>query len=210
MTIDVKQATDKIVLNAADLTIGKATFDGKAASVSYDKAQGQITVALPAAASVGRHTMTFAWTGKINQTAAGFFSIDYTNPDGSKARMLVTQFEAPDARRFAPMWDEPGFKATFKLSAVAPGDQTAFSNMPTTSIEKQANGTKLYHFDVTPKMSSYLLFLGMGDVQRKTIMDGKTEIGVITRRGVVDQGDYALQSAKRILDSVERRAQEES
>ena len=200
VTIDVKQATDKIVLNAADLTIGKATFDGKAASVSYDKAQGQITVALPAAASVGRHTMTFAWTGKINQTAAGFFSIDYTNPDGSKARMLVTQFEAPDARRFAPMWDEPGFKATFKLSAVAPGDQTAFSNMPTTSVEKQANGTKLYHFDVTPKMSSYLLFLGMGDVQRKTIMDGKTEIGVITRRGVVDQGDYALQSAKRILD----------
>ncbi|MGN6279471.1 MAG: M1 family metallopeptidase [Sphingomonas sp.] len=200
VTVDVKQATSKIVLNAADLDISKATFDGKAATVSYDKDLGQITVALPAQASVGQHKMTFAWTGKINQTAAGFFAIDYNNKDGSKARMLVTQFEAPDARRFAPMWDEPGFKATFKLSAVAPGDQAAFSNMPTTSVEKQANGTKLYHFDVTPKMSSYLLFLGMGDVERKTMMDGKTEIGVITRRGVVDQGDYALQSAKRVLD----------
>ena len=41
--------------------------------------------------------MTFAWTGKINETAAGFFAIDYTNKDGSKARMLVTQFEAADA-----------------------------------------------------------------------------------------------------------------
>jgi aminopeptidase N len=200
VTVDVRQATDRIVLNAADLRISKATFDGKAAPVSYDKGLGQITVTLPAAASVGRHTMTFDWTGKINQTAAGFFAIDYTNKDGSKARMLATQFEAPDARRFAPMWDEPGFKATFRLSAVAPGDQTAFSNMPTSSIEKRADGSKLYHFDVTPKMSSYLLFLGMGDVERKTIMDGKTEIGVITRRGVVDQGDYALQSAKRVLD----------
>ncbi|TPG42792.1 M1 family peptidase [Sphingomonas koreensis] len=200
VTIDVKQATDKIVLNAANLDISKVTFDGKAATVSYDKTQGQITVALPTAASIGTHAMTFAWTGKINESAAGFFAIDYTNPDGSAARMLVTQFEAPDARRFAPMWDEPGFKATFKLSAVAPGNQTAFSNMPTSSIDKQADGTKLYHFDVTPKMSSYLLFLGMGDVERKTIMDGKTEIGVITRRGVVDQGDYALQSAKRVLD----------
>lgn len=200
VTVDVKQATSTITLNAADLDISKATFDGKAAAVSYDKAQGQITVTLPAAASIGQHVMTFAWTGKINETSAGFFAIDYTNKDGSKARMLVTQFEAPDARRFAPMWDEPGFKATFKLSAVAPGDQTAFSNMPTSSIDKQADGTKLYHFDVTPKMSSYLLFLGMGDVERKTIQDGKVEIGVITRRGVVDQGDYALQSAKRVLD----------
>ncbi len=48
-------------------------------------------------------------------------------------------------------------------------------------------------------MSSYLLFLGMGDVERKTVMSGKTEIGIITRRGVVDQGDYALAEAKRLL-----------
>src|SRR5690242_8683765 len=73
VTVDVKQATNKIVLNAADLDISKATFDGKAATVSYDKGLGQITVALPAQASVGQHKMTFAWTGKINQTAAGFF-----------------------------------------------------------------------------------------------------------------------------------------
>ncbi len=30
-------------------------------------------------------------------------------------------------------------------------------------------------------------------------MVGKTEIGIITRKGAVDQGDYALASAKRIL-----------
>ncbi len=199
VTIDVKQATQTIQLNAADLTIGTATFDGRPASVKTDAAAQRLTVTLPKAASVGRHTLSFAWTGKINQSAAGLFAIDYTNTDGSSSRMLATQFEAPDARRFAPMWDEPAFKAKFRLSAVAPGQQLAFSNMPASAITKQADGTQLYRFAETPLMSSYLLFLGMGDMERKTAMAGNVEIGIISRKGVVDQGDYALASAKTLL-----------
>ena len=199
VTIDVKQATQTIQLNAADLTIGTATFDGRPASVKTDAAAQLLTVTLPKAASVGRHTLSFAWTGKINQSAAGLFAIDYTNTDGSSSRMLATQFEAPDARRFAPMWDEPAFKAKFRLSAVAPGQQLAFSNMPASAITKQADGTQLYRFAETPLMSSYLLFLGMGDMERKTAMAGNVEIGIISRKGVVDQGDYALASAKTLL-----------
>ncbi len=199
VTIDVKQATQTIQLNAADLTIGTATFDGRPASVKTDAAAQRLTVTLPKAASVGRHTLSFAWTGKINQSAAGLFAIDYTNTDGSSSRMLATQFEAPDARRFAPMWDEPAFKAKFRLSAVAPGQQLAFSNMPASAITKQADGSQLYRFAETPLMSSYLLFLGMGDMERKTAMAGNVEIGIISRKGVVDQGDYALASAKTLL-----------
>lgn len=198
VTIDVKQATTEIILNAADLAITSATFDGKLASFTLMPETQQLVVKLPAAAKPGAHVMTFAWSGKINDAANGLFAIDYTNPDGSAARMLVTQFEAPDARRFAPMWDEPSFKAKFKLSAVAPAKQTAFSNMPAT-ITTREDGKQIFSFGETPVMSSYLLFLGMGDVERKTVMAGKTEIGVITRRGVIDQGDYALAEAKRLL-----------
>ncbi|MEG3177467.1 M1 family metallopeptidase [Sphingomonas sp. RB3P16] len=199
VTIAVARATRTIVLDAADLKISRAMVDGAAVPFAIDATKQQLTLTLPSALAAGQHRVQFAWTGTINTSAAGLFAIDYGNPDGSSSRMLVTQFEAPDARRFAPMWDEPGLKATFRLSAVAPGDQSAFSNMPVASMTKQGDGTKLYHFAETPKMSSYLLFLGMGDVERKTVMAGKTEIGVITRRGVVDQGDYALESAKRLL-----------
>ena len=199
VTIAVARATRTIVLNAADLKISTATLDGRAVPFRLDATRQQLTLTLPTAIAIGEHKLHFAWTGTINTSAAGLFAIDYSNPDGAKARMLVTQFEAPDARRFAPMWDEPAYKATFALSAVAPGDQTAFSNMPTIGVTKQGDGTKLYRFAATPKMSSYLLFLGMGDVERKTVMAGKTEIGIITRRGVVDQGDYALAQAKRLL-----------
>ncbi|MEI5687392.1 M1 family metallopeptidase [Sphingomonas kyungheensis] len=197
--IDVKATTPTITLNAADLAIASARFDGKAVPFALDKDKQQLVLTLPAAAAVGRHSVAFSWTGKINQSAAGLFAIDYTNQDGSKARMLATQFEAPDARRFAPMWDEPAFKAKFRLRAIAPGGQLAFSNMPAASVAKQADGTQLYTFAETPVMSSYLLYLGMGDLERKTVQAGNVEIGVITRRGVVDQGDYALAEAKRLL-----------
>ncbi|CAN5323210.1 M1 family metallopeptidase [soil metagenome] len=199
VTVTVLEATKTVTLNAAELDITTATFDGKKAAFTLDADKQQMTTTLPKAAKVGTHTLTFAWKGKINTTSAGFFAIDYANPDGKPARMLATQFEAPDARRFAPMWDEPSFKATFKLSAVAPAGQTAFSNLPATNVTKQPDGSQLYNFGVSPKMSSYLLFLGMGDVERHTVMSGKTEIGVITRRGVGDQTGYALEAAKNIL-----------
>ncbi|MBX9797125.1 M1 family metallopeptidase [Sphingomonas sp.] len=198
ITVTVKAPTRTVTLNAADLDIGSATIDGRKATLTADDKQQRITLTAAAPLKPGTHTLAFQWKGKINDTAAGFFAIDYKNADGTSARMLATQFEAPDARRFAPMFDEPSFKARFKLSAVAPAGQLAFSNMPAT-VSKLADGRQLYSFATSPVMSSYLLFLGMGDVERKTVMAGKTEIGIITRRGVVDQGDYALAEAKRLL-----------
>lgn len=197
--VDVRQATKTIVLNAAELAVSRATFDGKPVPFTMDKAAQTLTLTLPQAASVGRHKVGFAWTGTINRSANGLFAIDYSNADGSQSRMLATQFEAPDARRFAPMWDEPAFKAKFRLSATAPKGQMAISNMPVASVAAQADGTQLYRFGETPVMSSYLLYFGSGDLDRKTVNASGVEIGVVSRKGVVDQGDYALGSASKLL-----------
>lgn len=196
--VAVTRQTRTIVLNANDITLGQVTFDGRQVPFAMNADDQQLTVTLPRAANAGEHTMTFTWNGRINTTAAGFFAIDYTNDDGSHARMLATQFEAPDARRFAPMWDEPAFKARFTLNVMAPGDQTAFSNMPAQSVTR-VGSNRLYRFQQSPLMSSYLLFLGLGDIERRTVMAGPTEIGIITRRGVADRGTYALEQARRIL-----------
>jgi aminopeptidase N len=199
VSVDVREATRAVTLNAADLDVTRATWDGQAVSVKTDKDAQTLTVALPAAAAPGRHALAFQYKGVINKAANGLFAIDYTNTDGTPDRMLATQFEAPDARRFAPMWDEPSFKARFRLSATAPAGQLAFSNMPAASVTTNPDGTQLYRFGETPVMSSYLLFLGMGNMERRTVQAGKTEIGVITRKGVSAQGDYALAQAKRLL-----------
>ena len=199
IAVDVREPVRTLTLNAADLDVTAATFDGANATVRADTDAQTLTVTLPTTTTAGRHTLALRWSGKINTSAAGLFAIDYNNADGSPSRMLATQFEAPDARRFAPMWDEPDFKARFKLATIAPAGQLAFSNMPATSVATTADGKQLYRFGETPVMSSYLLFLGMGDLERRTVMAGKTEIGVITRRGVSAQGDYALAQAKRLL-----------
>ena len=200
ITVSVSRPTRWIVMNAADLVIRKARLDGGVAPIDMSldtKAQTlMLTFARPVAA--GTHRISLDWTGKIFQSAAGLFAVDYKDGSADK-RMLVTQFEATDGRRFAPMWDEPARKATFTLSVATPKGQSSFSNMPIASISPGPDGKNWVSFRQTPKMSSYLLFFGQGDVERRTRMVGKTEIGVITRRGVIDQGQYALDSAARLL-----------
>jgi aminopeptidase N len=200
VTITVAAPTRTITLNAADLTIGGVRLDdGATPKVTLNEAAQTLTLAFAAPVTPGTHRLSIAFAGKINQSAAGLFAVDYKNDRGGDERLLVTQFEAADGRRFAPMWDEPARKATFRLTAATPDGDTAFSNMPVESKVKAANGKTLVTFATTPKMSSYLLFLGMGNVERRTRQVGNTEIGVITRRGAIDQGDYALASAARLL-----------
>jgi aminopeptidase N len=196
ITITVTKPTQTLTLNAADLKVQSAALDTiPATAIALDEAVQTLTLSFAAPISVGDHKLALAFTGKINTSASGLFAVDYQGIDGKPARMLATQFEAPDARRFAPMWDEPSYKATFTLAAYAPAGQSAYSNMPVERQQPAEGGGTVFHFAKTPKMSTYLLFLGLGDVERKTRMAGKVEVGVITRRGVVDQGDYALDAA---------------
>lgn len=195
----VTKPTTTLTLNAADLVISNVKLDGMTAkSVTIDAPAQTATFTFAKPVAAGAHKLSLTYTGKIYQSAAGLFALDYPTKAGNE-RMLLTQFEAPDARRFAPMWDEPGIKATFTLSVDAPKGQTAFSNMPQTALAKHADGSTTTTFNQTPKMSSYLLFMGVGNVERHTMMSGKTEIGVITRKGAGNQADYALASAARIL-----------
>ena len=200
ITVTVLRPTRTIVMNAADLTVDKALLDGRTAptKISFDTKAETVSFAFAQPIAPGAHRIALDFAGKIYQSAAGLFAVDYKDGSADK-RMLVTQFEATDGRRFAPMWDEPGRKATFTISVATPRGQQSFSNMPIASTRPGADGKTWISFRQTPKMSSYLLFFGQGDVERRTRMVGKTEIGVITRRGVADQGRYALDSAARLL-----------
>jgi aminopeptidase N len=196
--IAIARPVSRLTLNAVDINVASAKLEnGEVGKVSSSATDQTMTFTFAKPLAVGTHSLSLTYTGKIYRSAAGLFAIDYDGKNG-KQRMLITQFEAPDARRFAPMWDEPGFKTSFKLSSFAPDGLTALSNMPVASTEKAPGGT-VYHFQTTPKMSSYLLFLGIGDIERKTVKQGETEIGIVTRRGVADQGDYALASAQKLL-----------
>ncbi|SOU02922.1 aminopeptidase [Xanthomonas arboricola pv. fragariae] len=202
--ISVLQATDRIVLQAANLSLARGTLTQKggkpqAATVSTDADAQTATFAFDKPLAVGEYVLSIDYSGVINTQANGLFALDYTTAQGAR-RALFTQFENSDARRFIPSWDEPNFKATFDLAINAPAGQMAVSNMPVASSKPGANGRTRIAFQTSPKMSTYLLFVSVGDFERATVTaDNGTEIGVIAQKGKVDQAQFALESGRDVL-----------
>jgi aminopeptidase N len=194
ITLRAAKPTSRIVLNASDLAIARASLDGAPAKVTLDAKAQTATFILAKPASAGRHVLSIAYAGKVQDGPAGLFHIDY---DGG--RMLMTQFEPADARRFLPVFDEPAKKATFTVTAVVPVGQMAVSNMPVASTTPAAGGLKTVRFSTTPKMSSYLLFFGLGDLERISAKVGDTDVGVVIRKGEAEKGRYALGAATQLL-----------
>lgn len=202
--VTVQQATNSITLHAADLKLASASLapaKGKAMTprIETDADAQTATFTFDAPLKPGAYTLAIDYTGVINTQANGLFALDYTDVDGKPRRGLFTQFEAPDARRMVPSWDEPFYKATFDLKALVPSDQMAVSNMPVTSRQDMGNGKTMVTFGTSPRMSTYLLYFGLGDMERRTAQSGNTEIGVITQRGKLEQAQYGLDAATQIL-----------
>ncbi|WBO24253.1 M1 family metallopeptidase [Sphingomonas abietis] len=199
IAIDIHAATRTITLNALELTIDRASLAGAGTpTIAYDPELQTVTLTFAKPLAAGRYTLDLAYHGKINRSSQGLFALDYDTPQGKK-RMLATQFEAADARRFVPSFDEPDLKAVFGLTVTAPKDQFAVSNMPIAQQTDIGGGLSRVTFQPSPKMSSYLMYLGIGDMQRiHEDVDG-VDVGVIVRRGATDQAHYALDAAAHIL-----------
>ncbi|MDZ7894319.1 MAG: M1 family metallopeptidase [Sphingobium sp.] len=202
--LDVTQPTQTLVLNAADLTIAKATIapaGGKAiaGTAKVDADAQTVTLDFGKPLKAGKYSLAMDYAGIINTQANGLFALDYKDSAGADKRALFTQFEAPDARRFVPSWDEPSYKATFDLTAIVPTGQFAVGNMPIKTSKDLGGGKTEVTFGTSPKMSSYLLFFGLGDLERATKMAGQTEIGIITGKGNSGKATLALDAAAEVL-----------
>src|SRR4029450_11071662 len=148
-----------LALSALELKIEAVSIDGKelpASAIKIDEKNELLALALPSELATGDHTLALRFTGKINEQGQGLFYMRYQEQgSGAGKTMLGSQFEATDARRFFPCWDEPAFRARFQLTAVVPKNWLAVSNMPIES-EKKIAGGKEVRFAATPSMSSYL------------------------------------------------------
>jgi aminopeptidase N len=200
--LNVGRPVRELVLNALELKIEAASIDGKelpASAIKTDNKNELLTLALPSELVTGEHTLTLRFGGKINQQGQGLFYMHYQE-QGSGARkiMLGTQFEATDARRFFPCWDEPAFRARFQLTAVVPENWLAVSNMPIES-EKKIAGGKEVRFALTPPMSSYLNVFVAGELDFIESRSGPTQLRVIATRGKAEMGHYALEASAQIL-----------
>jgi aminopeptidase N len=200
--LNVRSPVHQLVLNALELEITKASVDGNAlpkSAIKLDKEKELLTLALPSELTPGDHALALSFTGKINQQGQGLFYMHYQEQgSGKKKIMLGTQFEATDARRFFPCWDEPVFRARFQLTTVVPENWLAVSNMPVESEKKTASGKEV-RFAATPPMSSYLNVFVAGELDLIVSRAGPTQIRVIATKGKAEQGRYALEATAQIL-----------
>lgn len=204
--LELYEPSTTLTLNALDLSFASASLtgaDGKTIplTVAIDAAAQTASFTAAAPLAPGKYRLNTSYTGTINTQANGLFALDYPDKiSGGETRGLFTQFEAPDARRFVPSFDEPSYKATFTLSATVPAGDLAVSNMPVTSETPVAGGKKKVTFQISPKMSSYLLFFATGNFERLAAKsESGAEVGIVSPKGSGEQARFALDSLGPLL-----------
>jgi len=199
ITLHVLKPTSEITLNAVDIdfhevsiTNGGATQKAKV-TPEKDKEMAVLSVDKPLAA--GLATVHIKYSGILNSEMRGL----YLGKDDQGRKYASTQFEATDARRAFPSFDEPDYKATFDITAVAPKGMVAISNQKMISDTQGPGDSHTVKFATTAKMSSYLAALVVGNFE---YVEGEADgipIRVYATTGKKEMGKFALESAEHIL-----------
>jgi aminopeptidase N len=198
--IEVREPTARITLNAVNTTFGSVTIDDEAqfAVVTVDAAAQTATFTFPQPLAAGAHKLRIAFAAQINKFGTGLFTVDYPTDAGIK-RLISSKLEPADARRIFPCWDEPAFKAIFALEVTVPRNLLAVGNMPVVRERPFGLNLKQVTFAPTPKMSSYLFVLTVGELERLSADADGVTVGVVTTSGKSGQGRFALDSAVKLL-----------
>ena len=204
--IEVVESTSSITLNSIEITIQSCELvfnDGTrqpSSDVTFDESQETVTIGFDSEIPTGIARLNIQFTGELNDKLRGFYRSKYTDVNGRERYLASTQFEATDARRAFPCWDEPPLKATFDVTLVIPSEVVAISNMPIANETEARPGYKAVRFEETPIMSTYLLAFVVGDLRSVgRHADDGTLIRVWATRGNEEQGHFALDTSIKML-----------
>jgi puromycin-sensitive aminopeptidase len=208
VTITVSQPTTVIVMNAAELMISRAYAENARqqrlhASIELDETLQRCRLTFSEALTPGEWRLSIAFKGALNDKLRGFYRSTYKDPSGTTQTMAATQFEATDARRAFPCWDEPDFKAVFATTLVVDPSLTAVSNTSVVSESVEA-GKKVLRFADSMKMSTYLVAFIVGQlVATEPRFVGKTPLRLWTVPGKQPLTPFGHDIAKASLEFFE-------
>ncbi|HVT76140.1 MAG TPA: M1 family metallopeptidase, partial [Acidimicrobiales bacterium] len=198
VTVTAHAPIRSITLNAIELDISRARLeeaDGSShdATVSYDEAEQQATFAFDREIAAGDYTLHTEFTGTLNDKLHGFYRSTFTDADGNDQVIATTQFEATDARRAFPCWDEPDIKASFGITLEVPPGQTALSNGHVVADDPIDGGWRRLRFADTMTMSTYLVAFIVGPLTftEEVDVDG-VPLRVACVPGKEHLGEFAL------------------
>ncbi len=210
--INICEPVSEITLHSADLEIRTADVEVLSSAklfvattpteVRFDAEAETVTFVFARTLAAGPAILDIKYKGTLNDKMNGFYRSAYKTDTGETKYMATTQFEATDARRALPCWDEPARKATFDVQLVVPKNLVALSNMPVKSVGLAEDpDLQVVSFDRTPVMSTYLLAFIVGEFQFiETKTNNGTLVRVYTMPGKIEQGLFALDVGRRSLE----------
>ncbi len=178
IAVRLERPRSAITLHAADLKITRAAARVGDAEVParprLERGDETVTLRFVRPLPAGEATLVLAFAGALNQHLRGFYAAS-----AGGQRYAFTQCEAADARRVLPCFDEPSFKARFRVAVTAEAGQTVVANAPVEREEPLGDGRRMVHFAPTPPLSTYLLALAVGPLEASaTRMVGSTPIRI--------------------------------
>ena len=204
--LELTEAVSSISLNAIEIEVSSAELTPaggaamQASSITLDEEMETVTFSFGSEIAAGSALLSIRFTGTLNDQLRGFYRSRYTTPGGEERYLATTQFEATDARRAFPCWDDPAVKAVFDVTLVIPEDLVAISNTLPVSETPATGGLKAVRFGDTPRMSTYLLAFIVGDfasVEERA--PNGTLVRVWATRGKEEQGRFAVENAVGLL-----------
>ncbi|MGB8857461.1 MAG: M1 family metallopeptidase [Burkholderiales bacterium] len=209
ISIDVRiNIPAKIIwLNATEIKISAAKIELQSAAagmVLKPLSGGNDFVGLQADSILpaGDARITIQYSGRLEPLATyGLFKQKSGNDF-----YVVSQFEAYDARRAFPCFDEPGWKTPWQITLDVPKDLVAVSNTPQKSEQALPGSWKRIGFAQTPPLPAYLIAVAIGPFD---VVDGgtagmnQTPLRYLTPKGRAAEARYATENTPRVLELLE-------
>ena len=198
--IRILRPTSQIMLNSAEIDFQEAKVSSggasQAAKITLDKEKQMATLAFDKELQPGPASLHIKYTGILNDELRGL----YLGKDKEGRKYAATQFEATDARRAFPSFDEPAYKATFDITVVADKVHSVISNAKMLSDTPGPGEAKhTVKFATTAKMSSYLVALAVGEFEYVEGQADGIPIRVWGTPGTKQDATFALQVAEQCV-----------
>ncbi|XP_054009869.1 endoplasmic reticulum aminopeptidase 1-like isoform X2 [Hylaeus anthracinus] len=212
----VDKETNYIVFHSKNLTINeKMVQDRKghrlkiAKLLEYPKHQ-QLYLELEESKfrKKGYYSVHLRFISNLTSELEGFYLSSYVTREGEKRYLATTHFEPTYARSAFPCFDEPQFKAKFKLSIFRDRFHIALCNMPVMNTEDAGfyMGTGLLRddFQESVEMSTYLVAFVVCDFKRVFVSTKRNiTVSVYAAEAMLSQAGYAVNTAARTMDYFE-------
>jgi cytosol alanyl aminopeptidase len=201
IALEVRRGTDTLYFNAEGMTFDRVELiaaEGSARPLETEEGEwGTITARAAEAIEPGKYTLEIDFQQTFNTRAVGLYRME----QGGEP-YLFTQFQAIDARKAFPCWDQPEFKIPFTMTLEVPAALEALTNTPI-ARQSTADGWKTLVFEATPPTPSYLLALAVGPLEAVEIPGLSIPGRVVTTKGQSHLTRLAVELTPPILKALE-------